>query len=59
MKFTFLLIAPFLLAACVPEKPEEQQIAPSIQQEMDLHKDCMQGFGYMDPASQNGFFGEK
>ena len=59
MKFAFLLITPFLLAACVPDKTEEAKIGPDIQQEMDLHKDRMQGFGYIDPASQNGFFGEK
>jgi hypothetical protein len=59
MKFAFLMIAPLLLAACVPEKPEEREIDSLIQQEMDLHKDRMQGFGDMDESSKHGFFGEK
>jgi hypothetical protein len=59
MKLTFLLMIPLIVAACFPEKPEEAKINPLIQQEMDLHKQRMQGFGYMDTEPQDGAFGKE
>lgn len=59
MKLILLIMIPFILASCFAEKPEEKKIDSSIQQEIDLHKQRMQGFGDMDESSKNGFFGEK
>lgn len=59
MKLTFLLMIPLIVSACFPEKPEEKKIDSMIQQEVDLHRHRMQGFGEMDESSKSGFFGEK
>lgn len=56
MKIAFLLITIISVAACVPEKTEEQKIDSMIQREMDLHKQRMQGFGEMDTPTQDGVF---
>jgi hypothetical protein len=55
----FLLMTALILSACVPEKAEENSFDSPTQQEMDLHKQRMQGFGYMDTEPQNGAFGKE
>jgi hypothetical protein len=45
MKIAFLLMSLVSLAACVPEKAEEQKINSLIQREMELHKERSKGWG--------------
>jgi len=59
MKIAFLLMTALIFSACVPEKSEENKFDSHVQQEMDLHKQRMQGFGYMDTEPQDGAFGKE
>lgn len=59
MKIAFLLMTALIFSACVPENEEKNKFDSDLQQEMDLHKHRMQGFGYMDTEPQDGAFGKE
>jgi hypothetical protein len=45
MKIVFLLLSLVSIAACVPEKAEEQRVNSLIQREMELHNERSKGWG--------------
>jgi hypothetical protein len=59
MKIAFLLMTLLSVAACIPEKTEEQKIGSAIQREMELHKQRSEGWGYMETPAQDSAFGKE